>query len=98
MRIANSFFTKPNYATWKNFNTNNPSHHMLDVFSISKSIFKHVTNCETIPHGADHTDHTATAITIDISSIAFKPINKTTDAINGGRADWHRITYDDKTN
>jgi hypothetical protein len=62
MRVANSYFIKPNYATWKTFNSNHPSLHMLDVFSISNNMFKHVSDCGIIHQGIDHTDHTATAV------------------------------------
>jgi hypothetical protein len=96
MKIANSFFTKPNYATWKNFKPSNPSHHMLDIFSISSSIFKHVLDCGTIPFGVDHTDHTATAITININFICIQPKQNNNKAFNT-RADWQQIAYDNDT-
>ena len=96
MKIVNSFFVKHNYTTWKNFKPSHPSYHMLDIFSVSSSFFKHVRDCGTTPFGVDHTDHTATSITIDINCIAYKS-TKSTNAINGGRPDWHKITYNDET-
>ena len=96
MKIVNSFFVKHNYATWKNFKPSHPTYHMLDIFSVSSSFFKHVRNCGTIPFGVDNTDHTATAITIDINCIAYKT-TKRTNTINGGRPNWHKITYDRET-
>jgi len=97
MRVANSYFIKPNYATWKNFNSNRPSSHMLDVFSISNNMFKHVSDCGLIHQGIDHTDHTATAITININCIAFKS-TKRDNTLTGGRTDWTRILYDEEAN
>ena len=93
MVIVNSFFTKSNYTTWKNFKPSNPSHHMLDVFSVSKSLFNRVTDCGTIPYGVDYTDHSATSITININSIALKS-RKNNNAKTKARADWNRIAYD----
>ena len=97
MKIANSFFVKTNYATWKNFKPSRPSYHMLDVFSVSNTLFKHVKDCGTTPHGTDCTDHTATFITLNINSIAIqsKRQNKTNATL---RADWHQIINDNETN
>ena len=81
MKLANSFFTKPNYTTWKNFKPSNPSHHMLDVFSVSSSLFKHVIDCGTTPLGVDYTDHTATSITININFICVQPKNQKKEKI-----------------
>jgi hypothetical protein len=92
MRVANSYFQKPNYATWKNFNNNKSSYHMLDVFCLSVSLFKHVTGCGTSKHGIDHTDHTASAITLNIGSIVKKQHKNS--SIHGGRTDWTRISLD----
>ena len=97
MRVANSYFLKPNYATWKNFNPHYSHYHMLDVFSISASLFKHVTDCGTCAkHGIDHTDHTATKICINIGSIAKK--NNTKNNIHNGRTNWNQILRDPTTN
>lgn len=90
MVIANTFFTKPNYTTWKNFKPSNPSHHMLDIFSVSKSIFNRVTDCGTIPFGVDYTDHTAMSITININSIALKS-KKQNNTSTKARVDWNKI-------
>ena len=94
MKVANSFFIKDNYATWKNFKPSNQSYHMLDVFSVSNTLFKHVKDCGTTRFGSDCTDHTATSITLNINSIAIqaKQRNKNTH-----RPDWHRITNDEET-
>ena len=96
MKFANSFFIKPSYATWKNFKPSHPTYHMLDVFSVSSSFFKRVRDCGVIPSGVNHTDHTATSITININCIAYKS-NKQTNTINGGRPDWRAITYNQET-
>ena len=96
MKLANSFFTKENYTTWKNFKPSNPSFHMLDVFSISSPIFKHVVDCGTIPFGVDYTDHTATAITININFICIQAKKSNNNKLNT-RADWQRIAYDSET-
>ena len=95
MRVANSYFMKPNYATWKNFNPNHSHYHMLDVFSISTLLFKHVIDCGTCKHGIDHTDHTATSITINIGSIMKKQTES--NNVHGGRTDWNRILQDPDT-
>ena len=94
MKVANSFFIKTNYTTWRNFKPSCPSHHMLDVFCTSNTLFKHVIDCGTTPHGADCTDHTATSITLNINSIAIQPRQKSK---NKTLADWQRIAYDDET-
>ena len=96
MKLANSYFIKPNYTTWKNFRPSRPSFHMLDVFSVSSPFFKHILDCGTIPFGVDNTDHTATAIVININCIASKNY-KRHNAINGGRADWSKIAHDPTT-
>lgn len=97
MVVANSFFIKPNYCTWKNFKPSNPLHHMLDVFSVSKSLFNRITDCGTTSFGIDNTDHTATSITININSIAIKPREHKRKTTKPPRADWTRIAQDEHT-
>ena len=44
LKIANSFYKKASYVTWRSFNkTRSP--HMLDVISVSKNFYKCVRNC-----------------------------------------------------
>ena len=96
MRVANSYFIKPNYVTWKGMNPNKPSYHMLDVFSISASLFKHVTDCGASKHGIDDSDHSATSITLNIGSIKKK--TQSTNHTRNARPDWKRILQDPETN
>ena len=87
LKVANTYFNKQNHATYRNINGN--SHHMLDVFSVSNSIFKRVKDCGII-NGGVTSDHTAVKITIQLSTIQMQPNNKS-DTINSGKTDWNAI-------
>lgn len=79
LKVANSYFKKENHATYRNINGN--SHHMLDVFSISTSIFKRIQDCGII-YGGVTSDHTAVQLTIQLSTIQWK--SSTRDDISTG--------------
>lgn len=57
---------------------------------------QNVTDCGTIPYGVNYIDHTATAITIKINSIALKT-RKCNNSSHGKLADWLKIAYDVET-
>jgi hypothetical protein len=86
LKVANSYFKKENHATYRNINGN--SHHMLDVFSISTSIFKRIQDCGII-YGGVTSDHTAVQLTIQLSTIQWK--SSTRDDISTGETDWAAI-------
>ena len=70
LKIANSFFRKYSYVTWRSFNkTRSP--HMLDVISVSKDFYKNVRNCEVSKTGMK-SDHSAVWLEFVNTSIKFK--------------------------
>ena len=69
-KIANSFFSKSSYVTWRSFNKTR-SLHMLDVISVSKDFYKNVRNCEVSKTGMK-SDHSAVQLEFVNSSIKFK--------------------------
>ena len=93
LKIANSFFTKESYTTWKQFNESR-SQHMLDVFSISGSSWKRVRDCETIENGAT-SDHSAVSIKIHLNSIAA---NIKTNEMYAGKEDYAKIVAETEEN
>ena len=50
LRVANSYFKKPSFVTWRSFNASR-SPYMLDVITTSDSFFKHVRDCGVTPTG-----------------------------------------------
>ena len=44
LKIANSFYKKSSYITWRSFNNTRPPH-MLDVILVSENFFKSVRIC-----------------------------------------------------
>ena len=50
LRVANRYFNKPSFVTWRSFNATR-SPHMLDLITPSDSFFKHVKNCGVTPTG-----------------------------------------------
>ena len=87
LKIANTYFKKQNYATYRNINGN--SHHMLDVFSTSTSLFKRVRDCGIIDGGVT-SDHTAIKMTIQLNTIQWTPPTRNS-TINTGVTDWKTI-------
>ena len=50
LRVANRYFNKPSFVTWRSFNASR-SPHMLDVIATSELFFKHVRDCGVMPTG-----------------------------------------------
>ncbi len=71
---------------------------MLDVFSISDSLFNRITNCGTTPKGIDITDHTATKIKINLNTVAYKRHGVKTLPLWEGKTDWRNIILDPTLN
>ena len=70
LKIANSFFKKYSYVTWRSFNkTRSP--HMLDVVSVSKNFYNCVRNCGISKTGMK-SDHSAVRLEFVNRSIKFK--------------------------
>ena len=70
LKIANSFYKKSSYVTWRSFNkTRSP--HMLDVIYMSKSFYKCVSNCGISKTGMK-SDHSAVRLEFVNRSITFK--------------------------
>ena len=70
LKIANNFFRKSSYVTWRSFNkTRSP--HMLDVISVSKNFYKNVRNGEISKTGMK-SDHSAVRLEFLNRSIKFK--------------------------
>ena len=70
LKIANSFYKKPSYITWRSFNkTKSP--HMLDVISVSKNFYKCVRNCEVSNSGMK-SDHSAVRLEFVNRLIKFR--------------------------
>ena len=57
LKMANSFFKKPSFVTWRSFSKMR-SPHMLDVISVSENFFKCLRNCGVSTKGmrSDHYD------------------------------------------
>ena len=49
-RVANSYFNKPSFVTWRSFNASR-SPHMLDLIMNSNSFFKYMRDCGVTPTG-----------------------------------------------
>lgn len=86
LKITNTYFNKQNHATYQNINGN--LHHMLNVFSVYNSLFKRIKDCGII-NGGVTSDLTAVKMTIQLSTIQWKPAPNNT--INAGTTDWNAI-------
>ena len=70
LKIANSFYKKSSYVTWRSFNkTRSP--HMLDVISVSENFYKCVRNYGVSKTGMK-SDHSAVRLDFVDRSIKFK--------------------------
>ena len=67
--------------------------HMLDVFSTSTSLFKHVSDCGVIRRGVA-SDHTTVQMKININTITIQM----KDTVNARSTDWAAITSDNTLN
>ena len=91
MKIANSFFKKPSYVTWRYFSkTRFP--HMLDVISVSENLFKCVRNCGVCRKGII-SDHSAVRLDFMKRSVKYK-----TTFIKKLVIDWKYIKERDDVN
>ena len=69
LRVANSYFNKPSFVTWRSFNASRYPH-MLDVITNSDSFSKHVRECEVMPTGM-RSDQSAVKLIFSNRSIKF---------------------------
>ena len=70
LKVANSFYKKSSYVTWRSFNKMR-SPHMLDVISVSENFFKCVKSCGILKTGMK-SDHSAVRLEFMNRSIKFK--------------------------
>ena len=69
LRLANFYFKKPSFVTWRSFNASR-SPHMLDLLTTSDSFFKHVRDCGVTPTGI-RIDHSAVRLIFSNRSTKF---------------------------
>ena len=91
LRVANSYFTKPSFVTWRSFNASR-SPHMLDLITTSDSFLKHVRDCGVTPTGM-RSDHSAVKLILSKRSIKF---NST--YVERPFIDWKCTQYCENTN
>ena len=69
LKMANSFFKKPSFVTWRSFSKRR-SPHMLDVISVYDNFFKCVKNCGVSKKGM-RSDHYAVRLDFMNRSIKY---------------------------
>ena len=82
--VANSYFKKPSFVTWRSFNASR-SPHVLDVITTSDSFFKHVRDCGVTSTGM-RSNHSAVRLIFSNRSINFMSTYVERPVI-----DWKRI-------
>ena len=69
LRVANRYFNKPSFFSWRSFNTSIYLH-MLDLITTSDSFLKHVRDCLVTPTRM-RSDHSAVKLIISNRSMKF---------------------------